>query len=190
MRHAITHILAAAAAALATAPAPAQTMLDKLIQKVAKPKSSSTIPAAPQGTVSPISPDQGVAIDRLLAAPLADPQVAAARSEAAPLIRKMLATGSCARTSAAWHTLNRDRLTPQTYEPWDRDSAALADLRYHDKAMCLDVLRLANWSKPAANAIFFKAFYVAADSGEAKSQEFELQKQDGRWLVRTVGFAL
>lgn len=43
-------------------------------------------------------------------------------------------------------------------------------MNYHGKQACVDVKRLANWSKPALNAIKAEAYFVAADSGQAAHQ--------------------
>lgn len=67
----------------------------------------------------------------------------------------------------------------------------MANVEYHDKTRCLDVLRLADWSKPARNALKFRAYYLSEDSGESKRQVFELQKSaDGHWMIRDIGIAI
>lgn len=194
MRHASVHALAIVATALVAAPAPAQTMLDKLVQRIGRPKNANTdgVPTgAPGAALAQLSPEQGAAIDRLLAAPVQDTAVAAARADAAPLIRALVATGACARMSDAWNALNGDALTPRTYhEPFSGELVAMNSLQYHDKRRCLDVARITDWSRPAANALRFRAYYFAADSSEAKGQTFEVQRQDGRWMLRLIGSAL
>ncbi|WP_174278315.1 hypothetical protein [Sphingomonas bacterium] len=192
MRHTVTAALALGLAATAT-PASAQTLLDKVIQRIGKPRgtaaqgSSTTIPPA---ALAAISPEQGAAIDQMLTAPVQDAAIVAARTSAWPLIRKLLATGSCATLPAAWNATNRDALTPRDYGGYFEDGVVpMHGLRYHDKSRCLDVYRLADWSKPANNALQFRAYYIAADSGEARNQLFILQQQDGRWLVRTIDTA-
>ncbi|WP_174279099.1 hypothetical protein [Sphingomonas bacterium] len=195
MRQAVTYILAATGAAMVAAPAPAQTMLDKLLQKITKPKGSNTQAGtpttAPPAALATISPEQGAAIDRLLATPLQERGVAAARAGAQPLIHRLIATGACARMSDAWNALNRDALVPYTYhEPFSGELVPMGNLQYHDKTHCLDVVRIADWSMPAANALRFRAYYIAADSNEAKGQTFEVQQQDGRWMLRTIGQSL
>lgn len=175
----------------AAAPASAQTLLDKLLAKAVRPKAAAASGApTPTGPAVPavLSPAQQSALDRLLAAPLQDRRVAADRAEARPLIVRLRGIGACARRPSAWNAINGDSLTPGSYDQYDAYKVAMNGLAYHDQASCLDVARLTDWSKPALNALGFQAYYVAADSGEAKSQSFELQKNaEGVWMVRNVG---
>lgn len=53
MRLAVTHALALAAAGLAAAPAPAQTMLDKLVARIAKPKGVPSAIASADAALAP-----------------------------------------------------------------------------------------------------------------------------------------
>ncbi len=185
-------IIAAIALSGTATPAVSQTYLDQLINKITKKKGTTgaSASAATGGRFStPIDPAQTATIDKLLAQPLQDPAVTADRAEAAPLIRILLATGTCALQSEAWNMTNRYRLTPQSfsgYLPWLTPNA---NTKYHDQTKCLDVQRIADWSKPAKNALRFRAWYVAADSGEAGNQRFELQKaSDGTWVIRDVSW--
>ncbi len=177
-------------ASIAVAPVGAQTYLDKLIRKVTQPKAGTTPSAAPGAGAASMSSTQTAALDRLLATPLQDVKVGAARAEAAPLIRDVLVTAACAKTAKAWNALNGRHLTPQTYRsPGFYDGrAAMTHMKYHDAATCLDVTRLGEWSKPADNVLAFRAWLVATDSGEANNQPFTLQKTiEGEWLIRQVG---
>lgn len=180
----------------ATAPAPAssQTLLDKLIAKVGKPRdkvATDTQEGALSGGsgrfTAAISSAQQTTIDRLLSQPLQDPKIAADRTAAASLIRILLATGSCARSDAAWNSVNRYHMTPKNWGGGFNIYAANFNMHYHDKAACLDVAQLTNWSKPANNALAFTAYYLAADSGEAAHQSFTLQRgSDGTWQIRNI----
>ncbi|GMM91709.1 hypothetical protein [Qipengyuania sp. MTN3-11] len=61
------------------------------------------------------------------------------------------------------------------------------DMKYHDKATCLNTTRISYWSKPAANAVKFPASYVSANSSEAAVLWFELQKAtNGSWMIRKI----
>ena len=190
MRHAITHTLAAAAAALATAPAPAQTMLDKLLQKVVKPNGTAGARSVAGNTSASITPAQSVTIDRLLAGPVQDARVAADRTAAGPLIKMVLSTASCARRDSAWNALNRLRLEPTTLSPDLGTVSPMSGMKYHDQNVCLDLARLTTWTKPADNALSFTAYYLAGDSGEAANQTYQLQKStDGQWLIRSIAYS-
>lgn len=189
-----TRLLAAAAIVLLAAPATSQTILDRLIQRIGKPKAqdvAATQTGSASQSVAVATPTQRAAIDRLLAATIQDQRVVKARDQAVGLIRVMLVSGSCARTVGAWNGLNRQHLTPKNYT-WSNDLARvpMMYMHYHDQTRCLDVVRLTNWAMPAANALRFTAYYVADDSGEARNQTFELQKTaEAEWLIRDVGTA-
>lgn len=191
MRNSISAALIALVITTAAAPAGAQSFLDKVTGKLAKwsGAATSTPQGAPSSLLAPITPAQSAAIDRLLAEPLDDPEVAADRAQAAPVIRMVLETGACARMDGAWNATNRYQLEPGTFDeglPW---LVPNKNTKYHDQSKCLDVVRLTEWSKPAKNALRFRGFYVADDSGEAGDQKFELQKgSDGQWLIRSIGW--
>lgn len=176
-----------------TVPATAQTMLDKLIGKIARPAGAGgTGAGVPASAVATATPAQASAVTQLLAAPLQDRAITTKRAEAAPLIRKLVAIGACARTSEAWNAINRDALTPRTYQAgYSSELVAMTSVNYHDKSTCFDVVRLTDWTMPALNALKFRAWYISPQSGEAKHQSFELQKTtEGTWMVREIGVAL
>lgn len=184
-------LLIATAIAGVSAPADAQTFLDRLNAKLNKlgNAASSSSQGAPSSMLAPITPPQSAAIDRLLTAPVDDPAVVADRTEAMPLIRMILATGTCAVDRGAWNATSRYQLEPGKTLAFNSDSWLLPNgrLKYHDATKCLTVLRLADWSKSARNALEFTAYYVADDSGEAASQDVQLQKgSDGHWLIRDI----
>lgn len=188
------HRTAAAFALLAiAAPVTSQTYLDQLIARVKRPKGGTAISTDSGTVLTTMTPAQSAAVDRLVTAPVSDPKISADRAAAAPLVRTLLTIAACARNGTAFNAVNRDSLTPRTYTAGGGgyvNEAPMRNMRYHDANACLDVVRLADWSKPAMNALRFRAFYVAGDSGEAANQVFELQKDaDGRWLIRSVGKA-
>ncbi|WP_198507649.1 hypothetical protein [Qipengyuania seohaensis] len=52
---------------------------------------------------------------------------------------------------------------------------------------CLNATRITEWSKPANNALAFRTYYVAADSGEAGDLRFTLQKtSEGMWMIQNI----
>lgn len=184
-------ISAAALATVAATPAASQTLLDKLVRRIAAPATQPGQVATSASALTAISPAQSTNLDRLLATPLKDARIAADRRDAGPLIREVLTTAACAKTAKAWNALNARHLTPETYtSPGFFDQrAAVTHMKYHDRATCLDVARVTDWAKPANNALRFRAYLVSASSGEAKDQQFELQKDtNGQWLIRQVGY--
>ena len=149
----------------AAAPASSQTLLDQLLAKAMKPKPTTMQPGQPSAFAAPMAPAQ--------------------------LIRAVVVIGACATASDAWNAVNRYSMTPQTYHaPFSGELVPMGSLKYHDRRQCLDVLRLGGWSKPAANALTFRAYYIAAESREAKGQTFDWQKMDGQGRIRNIGSGL
>lgn len=173
-------------------PAQSQTMLDKLIQQVGRKKGASG-PTTTGGRFSAnITPAQSAAIDRAISQPISDARVDAERTEAVPVIRALLETGSCAQVSTAWNAVNRWHMTPKSWNhPFGTEYVPMGIMPNHDKRRCLTVVRTADWTKPAENALRFRTFYLADDSGDARRQDFELQKaSDGQWMIREIGMGL
>jgi hypothetical protein len=171
-----------------TEPAVAQTMLDKFIGKLTKRGSGQ--PALQEGgsNLAGMTTAQGAEIDRLLAQPMQNANLTADRQVAMPVIRTMVATAACASAGEAWNTRNRLMMRPQTFRGYVPAITPMLRTQYHDKSKCMDVVRIGDWSKPAANALKFRAYFVAGDSGEAANVTFELQRSsEGEWLVRDFG---
>lgn len=187
-------ISVAATALLLAQPASAQSIFDLVVKQLrpAAPANEPRQNAATPAALATITSKQAAAIDGFLSTPLQDRVIAAHRAAAAPLIRQVLATLSCARDSAALNSLNRQHLSPRTFRPPFYNSLIpMQNLDYHDKSTCLDVVRLTDWTKPANNALKFEAHYISPQSGEAKQQTFELQKgSDGQWMIRNIGVGL
>jgi hypothetical protein len=135
------------------------------------------------------TPAQLSAQQTALAAP-AQAQIAADRAEAKVLIDRLASTSACALNDTAWHSINRYREEPKTYESYLKSHAAVANTKFHSKTNCLDVLRVTKWAKPAKNALTFQVQLVYAQSDEAVSQSFVIVKDDAnQWLVRTIEYA-
>ena len=176
-------------AGLASSPASAQSILDRLSDAL-KPKAgqqASTSQASASGgqLMASIRPEQAAAIDALLAEQLENTVIAPERADALPLIRHLVTIGSCAQSGEAWNSVNRFYMTPITHHEWIE--TPMFHMDYHDKATCLDTTRISDWSKPANNAVKFRASYVSADSGEAAVLWFELQTvSNGSWTIRKI----
>ena len=176
-------------ASLVASPASAQSLLDRLSDAL-KPKadqqtSTRTTSARSGQLTASIQPQQATAIDTLLAEPLEDPAISADRTDAMPLIRQLVTIGACAQSGEAWNGVNRSYMTPITHYRWIK--TPMFHMEYHDKATCLDTTRISDWSKPANNAVKFRASYVSAVSGEAAVLWFELQEaRNGNWMIRKI----
>lgn len=117
-------------------------------------------------------------------------QIAADRTEAKPLIEKIVTISACATNDTAWNALNRYAEHPTSWSSNINEVSLIPWTKYHPKNRCLDVLRITNWQKPAKNALSFKVYLISAQSDEAKEQSFTLIKaDDGEWMVRSIGQA-
>ncbi|MFC7538133.1 hypothetical protein ACFQPG_12295 [Sphingomonas sp. GCM10030256] len=185
-------ISVAATALLFAQPASAQSIFDLVKQLRPGTSANAARQNGPTVSLATITSKQTAAIDGFLNTPLQDGVTAADRAAAAPLVRQVVATLSCARDSAALNSLNRQHLFPRTFKPpFYNEYIPMQNLSYHDNNTCLDVLRLTDWTKPANNTLKFAAHYISPQSGEAKRQTFELQKaSDGQWMIRDIGMGL
>jgi len=180
-----------AMASLVAAPVSAQSVLDRIVD-VLKPKSaaqSATVSPAPTSaqSVAALTPSQQTGIDSQLQLTIEDAAIARDRDEARQLISALVATGGCATHPRAWNAMNRYHLTPKSHDLYSIGIVPMWGMKYHDFTTCLDVTRITDWSKPANNALSFRAYYVAADSGEAGDVRFILQKtSEGTWMIQKI----
>ena len=152
--------------------------LGKLLGKLAN--------TAPRDTLVP-SPAQASAIQAALSARQGDPRIASDVAEARPLLERTLRTLGCATSASALNSLNRARLEPRSYDATTtRLYVPMGRLEYHDKRRCLDVVRLGEWKKPAANILSVRAYFVSPSSEEAASQEVVYQRTEDGWLIGAI----
>jgi hypothetical protein len=182
-------VIAIATSALAT-PVSAQSIFDR-ITKALEPESSPQQKerrSVRQGAiVASLSAQQSGQIDALLQSPIEDQAIATDRQEALHLIREVIATGACAIRPSAWNAMNRYHLTPKSHDLYSIGIVPMWSMKHHDKTVCLDPARITDWSKPAKNALLFRTYYVAADSGEAGDVKFTLQKASGgSWMIQKI----
>lgn len=176
---------------LVATPVSAQSVFDR-IADVLKPKAqnqtSSQSPAmAGSQSVAAITPSQQTNIDNQLRSSLEDAAIRRDRDEARQLISALVATGACATHPRAWNAMNRYHLTPKSHDLYSIKIVPMWGMQYHDATTCLDATRITEWSKPANNALSFRTYYVAADSGEAGDVRFTLQKtSDGTWMIQKI----
>ena len=126
---------------------------------------------------SNITAEQVAKIDSALSVQVADPEIATAIQEAMPNIKAVVKIASC----NPFHTA-------QPYPMYAAPGktiyhSPMRGMSYHNKAYCLDVVRIHGWSMPAKNALRFEAVFHASDSGQGDSDDFEMVKQpSGEWL--------
>ena len=183
-------------AAASIAPAQAQDgFLGKLLKQVTRPVtaltsgSSPQIAARPAATVQP-SPEQVAALHAAVLAKQPNPQIARDIQDAMPLIERLAQTGACAVDTGAWNAFNREAVKPTTWYDGLYMHLPRSGDQYHDGRYCLDVLRITDYAKPAANALSFKVYYISPQSQRARRQTFELMRStEGPWQVKEIGYA-
>ncbi|MEG3153496.1 hypothetical protein [Sphingomonas sp. RB1R13] len=127
------------------------------------------------------------ALDRAVA-----PKTAAARSLAAarPVVERLLMTMGCATSAKALHSLNRDRITPETYSSVDDDlhytAMGLGSLMTHDRRNCMQVARVAGLQRPTSNSLSIRTYFVSPSSGEARNVTTSFRLMDGTWLIDKI----
>ena len=103
------------------------------------------------------------------------------------VLKPKSATQSTTISPAAASAMNRYHLTPKSHDLYSIGIVPMWGMKYHDFTTCLDVTRITDWSKPANNALSFRTYYVAADSGEAGDVGFTLQKtSEGTWMIQQI----
>lgn len=120
----------------------------------------------------------------------ADKDVAAAINEAMPTIKKVLPIHACLIDSEGLRKMNFYAVPGvdmaaghvNAYNPLV--GLPIGFTQYHDKNKCLAIQMLDHWSKPALNALAFRAVYFADDSGETVSFLYLFKKvDDGSWKI-------
>ena len=158
------------------------------LDKVAPKTAVAPTLRAPQAIVEP-SPNQLAAVQRIVANQNLSPELQATVAEAAPLIERVALTSACAINNTAWYSLNRIREKPSEFYTTDLHIARRGD-QYHEKSQCHDVMRIVEFTKPAANALKFKVMYISPSSNGASTQEFTLIKSMSEgWMIRDIGYA-
>lgn len=74
--------------------------------------------------------------------------------------------------------MNRDAIQPRTWHGDNDDQLTIPRFNdpYHDPRSCHDVIRITDYSKPAANALEFKVYYLSPQSQAARNQRFVIMK--------------
>lgn len=149
----------------------------------ATPASTSSPAARGQGLVglARIAPEQRSAITQRLAQTQQNQDLQESISEATATIQPFLERASCIMTVNG-SSLNIFAAPGKNFGTYFGPNLST---QYHDRSICMDVVRLQGWSKPARNALKFEAVFEAADSGESTKGNYLLIRQsDGVWLFR------
>ena len=188
-------ISGAAICVVAVSPAQAQdSIFGKLLKQVSRATGPTTAGAAgqpllrPSATVQPTA-EQTASLRAALLVKQPNTQIAQDVRDANALIERLAQTGACAVNNNAWNAFNRESVSPTNwnnaygYVPRDGD-------QYHDGRYCLDVIRITDYAKPAANALSFKVYFISPQSQRATHQTFELLRStEGPWLVKSIGYS-
>ena len=122
------------------------------------------------------------------------PKTSAANALAAarPTVERLLMTMGCATSAKALHALNRDRLTPQTYNGPGDDlhytAMGLDDFMTHDRRSCMQVMRIADLEQPTLNSLSIRTYFVSPTSGEARNVTTSFRLLDGAWLIDKISW--
>ena len=112
---------------------------------------------------------------------------ARALAQARPVVEQLLIVQGCATTAKALHSLNRQRVNPETYYSLDHDlnhtAMGVGSLSTHDRNQCTQVARISNVEQPTLNSLSLTVFFVSPSSGEARSATQTFRYLDGTWLI-------
>ncbi len=152
------------------------------------PGSSSTIVAALAAASQLLAPATPAQLQRAaIALNSAPADLKADVSAAGPTLRPYLITLMCVQDDDATRGLvNRyvgSRGTTM-FNGWSGAMSPGKRMRHHDMIGCLDVDRIQNWHRNAANEFGFDVMFVAPDSGESYTWSTVMHREsDGTWLV-------
>lgn len=118
-----------------------------------------------------------------------DKKTAIAVEEAMPLIKKIVAMHRCMKNNGDLRQWNFDALPgvdmmkfANVY--WPKTMLPIEKMQYHDNNKCLSAKVIDQFSKPAENALLFRAVYFADDSGETDNFLYLFMKTDDGWKIR------
>lgn len=155
-------------------------------------KAKSRQIGATQYSVAPTSADRASLATTLDRATATQTPASQALREARPLVERLMMTIGCATSAKALREFNREHLTPGSYstvhDDWTQTAMGVEGLMTHDRRQCMQVVRLSEIERKTLNSLSFRAHYLSPSSGEARSGELQLQRQDGRWMIYHVGW--
>jgi hypothetical protein len=127
-----------------------------------------------------IAPEQKAAIEMALMKSVPNERIREMIKEASPVITWMAERKSCHSSYLGSSGLNEFAAPGHRPSDW---GIVMSSMNYHDKGLCLNVLRISGWTAPANNALRYEVMYKAEDSGETGISTHELVRQtDGSWL--------
>lgn len=129
-----------------------------------------------------ISAEQVEKLKNALVASLPDPAVMQAIKEGVSALFPFLRIESCMISSAGASQLNAYAAPNKSFE-YSYGNGPIPNMQYHDKGVCVSVLRIQGWQMPAKNALRFETVYSSEISGETVKKKHEIVKQvSGEWL--------
>ncbi len=127
-----------------------------------------------------ITAEQREAIQATLTKSIPNDRIREMIKEAMPVISIMAERQSCLSSYLGSSALNEYAAPGHKVSNF---GIVMSNMSYHDKSICLTVLRISGWNAPANNALRYEVMYKAEDSGETAITKHELVRQtDGNWL--------
>jgi len=121
-------------------------------------------------------------IQSSLAYKVQDNDINNAVTEASPIISEFIGMNSCI-TGYNGSMLNRYAAPGKLFPNNNYTGAPAPQMRYHNKAACVSLLRIQGWEMPTKNALRFEVSYISDASGEVVKANNEVVKQpSGEWL--------
>lgn len=146
-----------------------------------QPATVTLVNSPPSAGVARITDGQRSAISQRLASPQTNAELQEAIRQATSTIQPLLERVSCISN---YNQSILTKFAAPGYAFGIGHVLPMIRMQYHDKATCLDVVRLQGWSMPARNALKFEVVFEAPDSGESMKNDYTLVRQpDGVWLV-------
>jgi hypothetical protein len=136
---------------------------------------------AQMGKVPMVTEAQAARIDAALQVQGPETPVTRAVQEAQGTIAAFLKMHSCITYNASG--LNAFAAPGKLYPNNNYTLSPKPQMRKHDKATCVSVLRVHGWTMPTPNTLRFEVVYTSDSSGESGKSQHEMQRQaGGEWL--------
>jgi hypothetical protein len=160
--------------------------------KPAATPSTTTAGSAALASQPSLSETSKAELMKLVVAPVSQPDLTRAKTEAAVPIAAVIEYAACRpnKYSSSWDA-EGPRLLSRYMAP-DADYyliIPIASMKYHPKGVCVGIYRMENWALAAKNALSFTVHYLSAESGEGIRINYVFVKQPtGEWLARNMGW--
>ncbi len=178
------------AASVANAAASVQATNQFAAMPVAQTGAVAQQPSAPRPVIkqtlrgfAPITTEQQDIIKTALYKIMTNEKIRVMVKEAEPNVLGLIERLSCLNDVERSTPLNEFGVGSALGSQYFYGSFPIRTTKYHDKSMCMKVLRITGWASPANNAFSFSVMYQAEDSGETDQTTHEVIRQtDGSWL--------